>query len=188
MNRIAFSGKMGAGKSSSCILIHQEALGNARKYSFAEKLKEMVGDLFGVDPYSKELDVRNKLQLVGSYMRELDVDVWVKYLIRIINEDRFESMYDGIQMIDDLRYKNEFWALKKEGFIIIRLDAPPEIRYNRMKHNLSWEDFLEASKHPSEVDLDGVPDFEWDFKFDSSKSIEEMQNDIRVALFRKEPL
>ena len=186
IERVAFSGKMGSGKTSACALVSQELMGEVYIFSFANKLKEMAGDLFEINPRSKDKDVRRILQEFGSYMRLIDEDVWVKYLIRIMNEHL--GYYGGIQLVDDLRYENEFWGLRKEGFVLVRLDAPPEARFNRMTHNLTWDDFLNASDHPSETDLDKIPADEWDLIIDSSGTIDKMHNCIRVKLLGKEPL
>ena len=79
--RIAFSGKMQVGKTTSATYL-------VRKYgfvklAFADKLKEIARDLFPEQFESGEKP-RKLLQDLGIKMREIDADVWVKYVLRII--------------------------------------------------------------------------------------------------------
>ena len=97
--KIAIIGKICSGKTTTAdILI---GLNNDfQKLSFAGKVKSIAVDLFDM-----EKD-RKLLQQIGTYMREIDPDVWANYVVKQ------SKKYDYV-VIDDLRYKNEYDLLKK---------------------------------------------------------------------------
>ena len=47
-------------------------------------------------------------------MRELDEDVWARYLVRKVREYSEGTKF----AMDDLRFLNEYELLKKEGFLL----------------------------------------------------------------------
>jgi len=139
MVRIAFSGKMQVGKTTSAEYL-------VRKYgfvklSFAGKLKEIAKDLWS-EQFECNQKPRKLLQDLGIKMREIDEDVWVKYLLRIIKNLPKETNI----AIDDLRFLNEYKALKNEGFFVVRIirDIPPS----------------PFSNHQSELEVDKMP-YDW---------------------------
>jgi len=137
--RIAFSGKMQVGKTTSAEYL-------VRKYgfvklAFADKLKEIARDLFP-EQFEKGEKPRKLLQDLGIQMRELDEGVWVKYVSRKIDKLPKESNI----AIDDLRFSNEYKALKSEGFFVVRIirNVPPS----------------PFSNHQSEIEVDKMP-YDW---------------------------
>ena len=54
-------------------------------------------------------------------MREIDYDVWTKYIINQTKDKKY-------CIIDDLRYQNEYEALYKEGYKFIQLVVDDEIQ------------------------------------------------------------
>jgi len=134
--RIAFSGKMQVGKTTSAEYL-------VRKYgfvklAFADKLKEIARDLFP-EQFEKGEKPRKLLQDLGMKMRKIDQDVWVNYVLRIVRSLPKESNI----VIDDLRFMNEYKALKNEGFFIVRIlrDVPPS----------------PLDDHPSEKEVEQMP-------------------------------
>ena len=134
--RIAFSGKMQVGKTSSAEYL-------VRKYgfiklSFAGKLKEIARDLFP-EQFECGQKPRKLLQDLCMKMRKIDQDVWVNYVLRIVRSLPKESNI----VIDDLRFMNEYKALKNEGFFIVRIlrDVPPS----------------PLDDHPSEKEVEQMP-------------------------------
>ena len=137
--RIAFSGKMQVGKTTSAEYL-------VRKYgfiklAFADKLKEIARDLFP-EQFETGEKPRKLLQDLGIKMREIDEDVWVKYVLR-----KIESLPKETNIaIDDLRFLNEYEAVKNAGFFVIRIvrDVPPS----------------PFSNHQSETEVEKMP-FYW---------------------------
>ena len=134
--RIAFSGKMQVGKTTSADYLVQKYGFN--KLSFAGKLKEIAKDLWP-EQFECGQKPRKLLQDLGMKMREIDQDVWVKYLVRIVRSLPKESNI----VVDDLRFMNEYKVLKNEGFFIVRIvrEVPPS----------PFDD------HPSEKEVEQMP-------------------------------
>lgn len=74
--KIAFIGKMCSGKSTACQYL-QTLNPDFKILSFAGKIKDIARELFDMKTKDRKL-----LQQIGSHMREIDYDVFVKYLIR----------------------------------------------------------------------------------------------------------
>jgi len=145
---VAFTGKMGSGKSTAAKTLEEFGF---ERFSFATKLKELAEDLFEM----KEKD-RKLLQDFGSALREIDQDVWVKYLMRKIGLCVFRCIEDKQPariVIDDLRYLNEAHILKQNGFILVRLICLNEsLRFDWLqKHGT-----LDGQGHPSETEQEQI--------------------------------
>jgi len=134
--RIAFSGKMQVGKTTSADYLVQRY--GFIKLSFAGKLKEIAKDLWP-EQFECDQKPRKLLQDLGMKMREIDQDVWVNYVLRIVRSLPKESNI----VIDDLRFMNEYKALKNEGFVVVLVlrDVPPSPFGN----------------HPSEKEVEQMP-------------------------------
>jgi len=137
--RIAFSGKMQVGKTTSAdYLVRRYGFA---KLSFAGKLKEIAHDLFP-EQFENGEKPRKLLQDLGIKMREIDEDVWARYVIRKVESLPKESNI----AIDDLRFLNEYEAVKNAGFFVVRIvrDVPPS----------------PFSNHQSETEVEKMP-FDW---------------------------
>ena len=148
--KIAISGKICSGKSTLTDKLI-EIYPNLVKKSFAGKIKEMAIELFGM----KEKD-RKLLQDIGTNMRLIDEDVWVKYIVNTSND---------YVIIDDLRFENEARLLKENNWILIRLNISQELQkerimktyphtYNEHLDNLNHESEMDISKLDKYIDLD----------------------------------
>lgn len=131
--RIAFGHKSRVGKDT-CALYAAEILGinNTKIISFAKPLYEITNNIQQTlhKPITKD---RGLLQNVGMMMRDYyGADVWVNILLDNIRG------YNGHIIVSDLRFINEYEALKKNGFYVV----------NVIKDN------IESSQHISEIELD----------------------------------
>lgn len=143
---IAFTGKMGAGKTTAAELLTE--LGYER-LSFAAPLKSVARQLWGGDGAKREY-----LQKLGVAVREIDRDTWVDLLLADA-----ELLNDPPYVVDDLRFPNEFYGLLGAGFTIIRVVAPLDQRIARLTANGRWTGH-EAFEHESETALDHLtPDY-----------------------------
>ena len=137
--RVAFTGKAGVGKTTSANYL---ALNYGfQVISFAGKLKEIARELFP-EAFENGEKPRVLFKVLGAKMREIDPDVWAKYLVHQLKPNVKYA-------IDDLQYKNEEWYVKQNGFVIIKIIGPQRVSMPPG-----------AKKHPSELEVDLIkPDF-----------------------------
>ena len=156
--RIAICGKMGSGKTYIADLLNKKF--NLVKISFAGKVKEIASDLFGVEYKNREL-----LQNIADKMKDIDNDIWVKYVIKKINDDKLDNV-----IIDDLRFPNELSYLKKHNFIIIALDIDENTQINRLKEKYGndYINHINRRHHNSEINIEKL---DYDIKFKSDEYI-----------------
>jgi len=154
--RIAFTGRAGSGKTTMAEFLVSEF--HFVRYSFAEVIKELADELF--DIHEKD---RTVLQGIGGKMREIDPEVWIKYLIR-----KIESEDNPNVVIDDCRYLNESEWLRDFDFTIIKL-------VGRLR-----ELTPEQRVHPSEMELEEI---EADYEIDTGNNEQSYMDlaDILVA-------
>lgn len=157
-----------------------------RKFSFADKLKLAVHQIFGISPelmYGTEeqknskthmvlsdlfglidvctintlrktmkdnepLSIRQVLQFFGTNIcRKMDDKCWINGLLNDIAEYNSE-----LSIVDDCRFKNEVFALKEAGAILIKLNK-----------------FHGEDSHKSEKDLDDIDESVFDLVVDNSQ-------------------
>lgn len=161
---IGLIGRMGSGKGTV-----QDYLTTKHKFyqiNFADKLKHIADELSV--PKNRE-----NLQKLGEGLRNVLWDsIWIDQVDRVINHDwepRDPSDTEGISayptkdtswVIGDVRHENECaWVLAKGGLLWC-IEANPGLRYERgvkrglEKDKLSWPEFLDKSKHPTEANVD----------------------------------
>ena len=142
--KIAIYGPMCSGKTTVAKLI-QELEPRYKIYSFGQKIKDLASELFQMKHKDRSLLIN-----IADKMREIDEDVWVKYIMNQTENNDF-------CLIDDLRFQNELNYL--DGWKIICLTTPEEERIKRLKqiyHN-TFEDHIKNMKHKSETDSLNFP-------------------------------
>jgi len=110
------------------------------------------------------MSVRDLLQKLGTEaMRNgLHENVWVNALFADYTEDKQ-------WVITDVRFPNEFKAIKEKGGIVIRV--------NRPGHGNSMKELAEA--HPSETALDG---HEFDYVIENDGNLEKLIDKVKEIL------
>jgi len=157
--RIAFCGRAGAGKSTLADFLVK--VYGFQKYSFADAVKGVARELFGMTEKDRSL-----LQGIGDRMRQIDEYVWIRYVMNRIIAEGFDDV-----VIDDLRYVNEAYFLKANGFIIIKLVGR------------GYEMTEEQMSHPSEMEIDSIVP---DYVIDVSRSLQKNYWDVeRLVLKHK---
>lgn len=149
-DRIAFYGPMGVGKSWCAEELKWHGY---RHYMLAGKLKSLAYDLFQVE--GKNDRSRNILQVLGMAMRNIDKDVWIKYLLNQIRLSAEKSLV----VVDDLRFVNEANYFRKNGFILVLVTCDEDVRQERLRQ--LYPD-MDASRqgHSSETEWKEIePDF-----------------------------
>tara|TARA_B100001094_G_scaffold112766_1_gene108706 strand:- start:936 stop:1505 length:570 start_codon:yes stop_codon:yes gene_type:complete len=125
-NRVAFVGKMGAGKSHTAKWLRDTY--DFKIFSFADGLKQAAQEYYDMDPSKKD---RCLLQTLGDAMRSVDRDVFAKRCVREITQCEAENGRIGI-IIDDLRFENELRALREmpgQRWLIIKIKAHPVVHF-----------------------------------------------------------
>jgi adenylate kinase family enzyme len=126
---------------------------NLDNYIYASKCFDiLINDIF---PYYDDIDWsieksdrwRQLLQEIGNGLREqVNPTIWIDYTIETLDPD--ESY-----ICDDLRYRNEYIAMERAGFTMIRLNIDPEVQQERINRIYGTIDPIRL-QHSSEIDLD----------------------------------
>jgi phosphomevalonate kinase len=168
---IGIAGKMGCGKDYICntiIIPYFKSRGkDILQVSFADQIKVNVMTKNNI-PFSdvfvqKTNSTRKLLQMEGTELGRnvYGDDIWIKYLnnwLKIYKSRGIEHF-----ICTDVRFKNELDYIKQNGGIIIKIVAPNR-NFSRLQQesrgDTSIRDALKS--HPSECDLDDVPDNHFD--------------------------
>jgi len=155
--KIAFGYKMGSGKSIACSYLMSKYHGN--KFAFADPIYDILNYSQTVANIKHEKD-RQFLQFIGTeWGRNKDKDIWVNILLKkssIINSNCFN---------DDVRFINEFEALKENGWVCVKI--------NRENREIKGD-----TNHSSETSLDIIHDKRWDYIIDNNGTLEEFYNKL----------
>lgn len=173
---IAFSGKMGVGKTTAANLLNNQY--KYTKISFAGDLRDVAKVFFDFQdmdfkhpdrkgsPFKSRLrdkiyswTPRDFLIGLGGFARYYEPDYWLNAVLDHIKENP-KPHY----ALDDLRFKNEADALKKAGFILIRVN-----RYEKENP------YGPAQDIPSETDLDDYTGFDYTVADVENTSIERLR-------------
>lgn len=155
--RIAFGDRARVGKDTSAEYLIKQHGGT--QLAFATPLYESMcytQDVFGI-PRHKD---RKFLHAVGDIGRSFDPDIFVKLLINVIPTN--SNVY-----VSDVRKENEFHALKKIGFTMVRLVrdvALTDPSYGDGDRN-----------HHTEM---GLEHLDWDYVVDNNGSFEELYKQL----------
>ena len=146
--KIAIHGPMCSGKTTISNII-KEFDNSYKTYSFGLKVKDIAIDLFNMEGKNRSLLIN-----VASKMREIDPDVWAKYVINQIENEKNNNC-----IIDDLRFQNEADYLD-DDWLIISLTTPKEVRIERIKevYKENYEDHIKNMNHISETDKLSLPE------------------------------
>jgi hypothetical protein len=187
MNDYVLFGKMGAGKSTvGELLIAQRP--ELMLTPLAYELKRLHQEWFPGRGFS-----RGFLQALGAMAREVDPDVFVNALMRrqeaitraaALPLDHHDKRRVGF-VVDDLRFPNEWWRLREEGFVFIEVLADRQTRIDRLKRidKLESEDQLE---HFSETQLDDRGIYIPDFKIMNNDSTQDLDAQVAHILYEVE--
>lgn len=149
--RIGVVGKMCSGKTTlsnhiKAYLTEKYDI-EMKSLTFAGKVYDIAYDLFDM---SREKKDRKLLQQIGSMMRQIDKDIWIKYVMK-------QSKGRDV-MVEDCRYRNEFESLCDHDFLMIKINIDGEYQAERLKKTYpdTYEQHLANLTHASEMDIDGL--------------------------------
>tara|TARA_Y100000389_G_C17460276_1_gene521179 strand:- start:3039 stop:3584 length:546 start_codon:yes stop_codon:yes gene_type:complete len=163
---IAISGKMGSGKSYLSGKIHTEL--GYEQTSFAKRVKELAIDLFGMEEKDRGLLID-----IGTKMREIDSMVWINQVLK-------NTCSKGI-VLDDLRLENEYNALKKNGWFLVKIDIDETVRVQRLK-DVYKEKYKNHQIHFNSItenDVTDMTDDAFDFVVHNQSDIVRLLNHLK---------
>tara|TARA_B100000035_G_scaffold299141_1_gene293557 strand:- start:70 stop:603 length:534 start_codon:yes stop_codon:yes gene_type:complete len=140
--KIAISGPMGSGKSTIAKMIKSD---NDKYiiYSFGKKIKDIAYDLFNMDKNFKD---RSLLINIADKMRDIDPDIWAKYIVKQMDGHKY-------CIIDDLRFQNELDILENDNdwiYIILHIDNDKRLERLKKLYPDNYDDHVKNMTHLSE--------------------------------------
>lgn len=150
--RLAIAGNIASGKSTlanNIVVWGERNNMDIRRIGFGDAVKYAAQCFFNKDQTIHK--DRPLLLGIGTKMREIDPDVWINIVIRTV-EDNPHTHW----IVDDLRFHNEFEALRNAGFMLVKLDVPEHVRFGRIVSKYSNEDaehHIRADLHESEQEV-----------------------------------
>lgn len=169
MVKLAFGYKMGVGKSHAAAYILKK-LGGGKQLAFADPLYNILFYAQDICNFPKVKD-RKFLQFIGTeWARDYDESVWINLLVEKSNN--FTGLH---QVLEDVRFPNEFEALKDNGWICIKITRTnPEDRSGNG-----------CKRHRSEMALDILSDKRWDYVIENDGTVEEFEARLDSILARE---
>lgn len=170
ITKIALTGKLRSGKDE--VAKHLYLAHNYSRFAFGDALKETVSKTF---PWLFTVEKpRALLQQYGQLMRQIDEDVWIKHVERSVKGAADLEMHLGNDrigiVVTDVRQQNELDWCRANGFTIIRVSAPDELRIDRAR--MAGDSFDEATlSHETELAVDG---FEVDFEIINDGNLDDL--------------
>lgn len=159
--KIAFGYKMGVGKDEACSYLCNKYGGE--KISFASPIYDIQRYAQLRCGFSNTKD-RQFLQYIGTeWGRKKDPNVWIRLAIN-------DSPKEGNIFLSDLRFQNEFYSLKKEGWICVKIV--------RSSVDLEERRGSGCISHESETSLDSIKENEWDYVIKNNETIENFYNEL----------
>ena len=161
---IGICGKAGTGKT--VVADHLVKRYGYKRYAIADEVKRIAVRLFKMEKKDRKL-----LQDIGFKMRKIRPTVWIDFFVdQIKGKDRI--------VVDDIRYPNEYEALKGEGFKIIRVVADREICIKR----LSKRDGTAAVERLDDESETAMDDVKIENILDGNQPLEEMLTQLDKLL------
>lgn len=183
--KVALTGKLRAGKDTAAV--HLVGTYGFWGYALADALKDVAKRLY---PTKFNAKPRALLQQLGEHLCKFDPDIFIDATFQKIHNDR--QWLDGITriVITDLRKPYEYERLRAEGFTIIRVNAPLELRLQRALEagdNFTFDDL----NHPTETAVDGF-DVDYEVTNDDTldhlwDQVDEIMADMGVDPVRERP-
>ncbi|CDQ21749.1 deoxynucleotide monophosphate kinase family protein [Halobacillus karajensis] len=172
--KLAVAGEIRSGKDTVCDYIKTK-FDEMQTLYFAEGIAEIIERFFPEAWYS-EGKPRWHYQEIGQKLREVNPDVWVTY-----TNSKYKKLQDaGFNnfICTDLRQPNEYQWLKDQGFIVIKVEADPEVRLERMKKAGDKGD-MQALLHPVEQQIKHL---KYDYLITNNTTLEDLYKQVDFVL------
>ena len=155
MMKVALCGKMASGKTTMALKLGDRF--GFKRFSLAKGVKDFGNFLFDIPEGHKD---RVAYQKVGDGGRNLlYAEIWIDVMLKSVSNSECSNA-----VVDDVRYLNEVENLKKEGWKIIKIDIEEPQQIERLKKTYpnDWETHVSARNHPSELEIDTIPESMFD--------------------------
>lgn len=187
---IGLHGKMGSGKSTlaqELVAILEDHNIKSEVKSFAKPIYELTSMIFQdsienikqnkntiVRPrsFSGLRSYRELLQNIGMELRDLvDIDIWIDALFGKENNKILEDWTGNYKwwIIDDLRFINELDRIKSMGGKVLKIFR--DIENEDINKSLSTTLQADIQENQSELDLDNIPDDDWDLIIENNYTL-----------------
>lgn len=165
--KFAIGGKMGSGKDTIADYLCKKYGGvKIASSSGIYDIQHYAQDICG---FQREKD-RYFLQTIGEWARQKDPDVWIRSSIIKANKLLRDANSVKNVIISDIRYPNEFFLTKSNGWILIRVD--------RRDRNLQSRLGTGILDHPSETEIDKISWKDWDYTLDNNGTLQDLYEKI----------
>jgi len=173
MIKIAISRKANSGKNTVAKLLEKNLKIKANTLAFADPIKEIIlstfpssnrSDLFGASELRDKIvpglsvSYRYLLQKIGTSFKEFDNNVWINNL-----DSKLLLSTSDLVIVSDLRFINEYDYLKKNNFLLIRINRKC---YNNIKHE-------------SEVEQEKIPDSSFNYVLNNYYNLDYLEHKIK---------
>lgn len=163
MKNVALVGGFGSGKTTVADGLASKH--GYRRVSLATTLKRIAADALnggediqksdlyevtGLNGVEMFLSGRQVLQELGQSVKRLDRNFWTRWLLSDIARGTYGP---GPFVVDDCRFSYEADALAAQGFLIVRLAVPDDVRKARYASVYGREPSATEMAHPSEVEM-----------------------------------
>ena len=158
--KIALIGKMCSGKSTVAQYLRDKY--NYTILSFGGPVKKYATEIFDLKHKDRQI-----IQDFAQKVREIDDEVWIKYLIREYKNCNSENV-----VVDDVRFPKEHAALINEDFIPIKIDISDDFQRERIikTYPENYQIHLDRTKNISESYIDKLS---YRHKFTSTKDLQD---------------
>ncbi|MBS4195351.1 deoxynucleotide monophosphate kinase family protein [Lederbergia citri] len=170
--KIALTGRLRSGKDSVAESLWFDH-GFEPPIAFGSALKYYADKIYAHTPRELDGKQRRMYQVFGQAVREYDPDVWIRHAEFSVEQSLNKRDTVGV-VVSDLRQPNEYEWCRKNGFIIVRVNAPLEARVKRAE--IAGDAFeLADLEHDTESYVDK---FEVDYEIVNEGSLAELHADV----------
>lgn len=184
--KIALTGKARSGKDTVGKLLIEQGF---HKYAFGDEIKYLIERYF--PEATKEGKPRKYYLKIGQTFRELNPEVWINCLLDKVSMSL--QLNAGLNqhlrkhgkkevpfniVVTDARQQNEVRILREQGYKIIKVNCPDEIRIQRMK--LLGDVFTPQDLYDeTELNVDAV---KADYELDNFGDLAETRKQLEAIL------
>jgi dephospho-CoA kinase len=182
IRKLAICGRARSGKDTVGTYLEENY--GFRRFAFADDMKRLLHELFPHIPQNPK--PRRAYQVFGEGLRRLELQgadhVWINACMRKVEtyiwwHSEVDNRGANV-VITDLRTQLEYDALRANGFTIIRVMAPDEVRIGRAI--AAGDDFCENDlEHETELSIDK---FDVDFTVNNDGSVDDLKAQVDSIL------